>query len=232
MLPPPDEKAIHFCILISNTFFEKSKYALPNLLFRKTSLIYTWSSFSLSSAGKISGVNMAYISVSHVFPLIANINVFQLWTLQLESHLGKPSSASLLYSSRDQRMLISRFSTGKAGAPRAWHNTIPFGLVELINSILIPNTLQQCFPVFFPPQGPAVPLNVTSPLPLCPSSLGQGGCLLPPRGPCVTRHGKGSKSGTCHASIAASPVRHEVHFVGDTGTAFHLYVKRLQRVQK
>lgn len=63
MLPPPDEKAIYFCILISNTFFEGSKYALPNLLFRKTSLIYTWSSFSLSPAG-ISGVCMAYLCVT------------------------------------------------------------------------------------------------------------------------------------------------------------------------
>lgn len=75
---------------------------------------------------------------------------------------------------------------GQSRAPRAWHNTTPFGLIQLINSILIPNTLQQCFPVFFPSQGPGVPCCPTQcHLPLAPVplrlGLGQGGCTLLPR---------------------------------------------------
>lgn len=208
-------KPYTFCIfaLISNTFFEGSKYALPNLLFRKTSLIYTWSSFSLSPAGKSLEFTW-HISVSHAFPLIANINVFQLWALQLGSHLWKPSSASLLYSSWDQRAadlplvsLPSRSSQSPAQRSSLWFDRTD----QLINSILIPNTLQQAlFPNIFPlPRTSSATLDsVAPPARLCaPAGWGLGKCgrTLPLRGCCVTRHLKGPENGTCHASVTASP---------------------------
>lgn len=79
-------------------------------------------------------------------------------------------------------LLISRLSMGKAGAPRAWPNAIPFGLIKLICWQTPPwvKTLfsKLCFPICFPSQGPAVPRS-----PLCPCRLGlaQCGCTVPYR---------------------------------------------------
>lgn len=78
--------------------------------------------------------------------LIANINVFQLWTLQLESHLWKPSRASLLYSSCDQRTADLPLVYGQSWGSQcpAQHHSIWFDRTgQLINSNQIPNTLQQ-----------------------------------------------------------------------------------------
>lgn len=92
--------------------------------------------------------------MSHVFPLIANRNVFQLWTLQFESHLWKPSSASLLYSSCDRSPAELPLVSGQSRASQgpAQHSSLWFDRTgQLINSTLIPNTRQQAlFPAIFP----------------------------------------------------------------------------------